>query len=141
MRFSLHPKRTRFPAGEEGGRFAGDSPFLAEVDAFIEYCRTRRRRRIPRRDQCEHRSPAAGGQYREDRPLLKEARRFYKAQHYETRFPVEDIYLIVPYQRDAIQLMNDNLRKDLHGGLNRRWPMWREFTHRAYGSGWSRFFR
>ena len=100
----------------------GDSPLLAEVDTFIEYCRTRQKAKDFRTEASVNTaSPQLEANGEKIARLLKEARTFYKAQHYEDAISrVEDIYLIDPYQRDAIQLMNDIYRKMYTAGLNRR---------------------
>jgi len=99
-----------------------DSPLLPEVETFIDYCRTRQKAMDFRTEtSVATTSPQYEANTAKIKRLLKEAREFYNAQHYEDAISrVEDVYLIDPYQRDAIQLMNDIYRKIYTAGLKRR---------------------
>lgn len=99
-----------------------DSPLLAEVETFIDYCRTRQKAMDFRTETgVATTSPQYETNAAKIERLLKEARVFYNAQHYEDAISkVEDVYLIDPYQRDAIQLMNDIYRKVYTASLKRR---------------------
>lgn len=100
----------------------GDSPLLVEVEDFIEFCRTRQSALETRQAASIANSyPQHEANLATIKRLLAEARVFYDAQRYEEAITrIEEIYLIDPYQRDAIQMMNDIYKKVYTAGLHRR---------------------
>ncbi len=100
----------------------GDSPLLAEIETFLDYCRARQ---AAKEFRAETNINAVNPQYQSNTEktaqLLREARVLYKAGRYEDAVSrIEDIYLIDPYHREAIQLMNNVYRKMYAAGLERR---------------------
>lgn len=100
----------------------GDSPLLVEVETFIEFCRTRQQALETRQaSSVTNTYPQHEANEATIKRLLAEAKVFYNAQRYDEAVSrVEEVYLIDPFQRDAIQLMNDIYKKIYSAGLHRR---------------------
>ncbi len=100
----------------------GDSPLLVEVETFIEFCRTRQHALETRQAVNVTTSyPQYEANEATIKRLLAEAQVFYKAQRYEEAISrIEEVYLIDPFQRDAIQMMNNIYKKIYTAGLHRR---------------------
>ncbi|MBS1368593.1 MAG: hypothetical protein HPZ91_01440 [Lentisphaeria bacterium] len=99
-----------------------DSPLAIEVDTFIDFCRTRQHALETRQAVGVKNSyPQYEANAAKIKRLLAEARVFYKTQRYEDAISrVEEVYLLDPFQRDAIQLMNDIYKKIYTAGMHRR---------------------
>ncbi|MEI3001185.1 MAG: hypothetical protein V8T86_09855 [Victivallis sp.] len=99
-----------------------DSPLVIEVEEFIDYCRTRQQAADIRTETDVNTTyPQYENNMAKIKRLLQEARVFYKAGRYEDAIgKVEEVYLIDPFQRDAIQLLNDIYKQIYTAGLKRR---------------------